>query len=150
VRLGPDHVRNGWLHFTQFKGRERKPITLDIPIVDELQGIIDASPCGEETFLLNGFGRSFTANGFGNWFHDRCVEAGVPGRAHRLRKAAATRLAELGCSEHEITSKEVLRYTKAPKGTRGCGDVAPKTSVGNQGDFPTRVHVRNWWEENAT
>ncbi|GAB1717557.1 MAG: phage integrase [Nitrobacter sp.] len=122
VLLGPKHVKDGWLHFTQFKGRERKPITLDIPIVDELQAIIDATACGKETFLLNGLGRSFTANGFGNWFHDRCVEAGVPGRFHGLRKAAATRLAELGSSEHEImsitghtTSKEVMRYTKAAR-----------------------------------
>ena len=89
---GKQHVRNEILTFTQFKGRERKPITLDIPIVDELQRIIDASSCGDETFLLNGFGRPFTASGFGNWFHDRCVEACVPGRAHGLRKAAATGL----------------------------------------------------------
>ena len=122
VLLGPKHAGGGWLHFTQFKGRERKPITLDIPIVPELQRIIDATACGKETFLLNGLGRPFTAAGFGNWFHDRCVEAKVPGRAHGLRKAAATRLAELGSSEHEImaitghtTSKEVMRYTKAAR-----------------------------------
>jgi integrase len=65
------------------------------------------------------FGKPFTANGFGNWFRDRCVEAGVPGRAHGLRKAAASRLANLGATEKEImaitghtTSKEVTRYTK--------------------------------------
>jgi integrase len=37
VLLGPKHVKDGWLHFTQFKGRERKPITLDIPVVNELR-----------------------------------------------------------------------------------------------------------------
>src|SRR5690606_13029315 len=105
-----------------FKGRERKPITLDLPIIPELQRVIDASKCGTETFLLNALNKPFTAAGFGNWFHDRCLEAEVPGRAHGLRKAAATRLAELGCSEHEImaitghtTSKEVMRYTKAAR-----------------------------------
>jgi len=122
VLLGPNHFKDGWLHFTQFKGRERKPITLDVPILPELQRIIDATACGKDTYLLNGLGRAFTANGFGNWFRDRCVEASVPGRAHGLRKAAASRLAELGCSEHEImaitghtTSKEVMRYTKAAR-----------------------------------
>ena len=40
-------VKDGWLHFTQFKGRERKPITLDIPVIDELQAIIDATACGK-------------------------------------------------------------------------------------------------------
>jgi integrase len=77
VVLGPKHVKDGWLHFTQFKGRERKPITLDIPIVPELQRIIDATTCGNETYLLNGLGKPFTAAGFGNWFRDRCVEANV-------------------------------------------------------------------------
>lgn len=122
IVLGPGHAKDGWLHFTQFKGREHKPITLDVPIIPELQRIIAATKCGEETYLLNGLGKPFTAAGFGNWFHDRCVDAKVPGRAHGLRKAAATRLAELGCSEHEImaitghtTSKEVMRYTKAAR-----------------------------------
>jgi integrase len=87
-----------------------------------LQNVIDASPCGDLTFLVTEFGRPFTSNGFGNWFRDRCIEAGVPGRAHGLRKATATRLAELGASDREImavtghqTSKEVDRYTKAAR-----------------------------------
>jgi integrase len=65
-------------------------------------------------------GKPFTPAGFGNWFRDRCIEAGVPGRAHGLRKAAASRLAELGAPEKEImaitghtTSKEIMRYTRA-------------------------------------
>lgn len=54
VLLGPNHFKDGWLHFTQFKGRERKPITLDVPILPELQRIIDATACGTDTSLLNG------------------------------------------------------------------------------------------------
>jgi hypothetical protein len=52
-----------------------------LPVLPALQRIIDASPCGEMTFLVNDLGRPFTDAGFGNWFHDRYVEAGVPGRA---------------------------------------------------------------------
>ena len=120
VRFGPDHVKDGWLVFTQWKNRKRKPIRLEIPIRPELQEIIDASPCGSVTFLVTGPGKPFTPAGFGNWFRDRCIEAGVPGRAHGLRKAAAARLAELGAPEKEImaitghtTSKEIMRYTRA-------------------------------------
>jgi len=49
-------------------------------------------------------------------------EAGLPDRSgpHGLRKAAARRLAEAGCSPHEIAAitghtslREVERYTKA-------------------------------------
>jgi integrase len=119
VVLGKQHIKNGWLVFTQQKNRKHNPIRMQIPIRPELQQVLDASPLGDLTFLVTEFGKPFTANGFGNWFRDRCVEAGVPGRAHGLRKAAASRLANLGATEKEImaitghtTSKEVTRYTK--------------------------------------
>lgn len=38
----------------------------------------------------------------GNWFRDRCKEAGVPGSLHGLRKAGATRLADEGADPREI------------------------------------------------
>ena len=73
------------------------------------------------TFLLTELGAPFTAAGFGNWFRDRCNEAGLPHcSAHGLRKACATRLANAGCTSEQIkaitghkTLSEVARYTKA-------------------------------------
>ena len=73
------------------------------------------------TFLLTAHGKPFTSNGFGNWFRDRCDEAGLPRcSAHGLRKAASRRLAEAGCTNQQIkaitghrTDKEVARYTAA-------------------------------------
>lgn len=123
VSLGRQHVKDGWLSFTQVKNRKRKPITLSIPVLPELKKIIDATPSGNMTYLVTAFGKPFTANGFGNWFRDRCNEAGLPHcSAHGLRKAAAARLAELGASENEImavtghtTSKEVVRYTRGAR-----------------------------------
>lgn len=121
VLFGPGHVQDGWLIFTQVKNAERKPISLHIPIKPELQAVIDATPTGAKTFLVNTYGKPFTANGFGNWFRERCDEAGLPQcSSHGLRKAAASRLAESGATDREImaitghtTSKEVTRYTKA-------------------------------------
>jgi Phage integrase family len=85
-----------------------------------LQQIIDASPTGEMTFLVNDFGRPFTDAGFGNWFRDRCVEAGIPGRAHGLRKAGATIAANNGATAHQLmaifgwdTLKMAEAYTRA-------------------------------------
>jgi len=123
VRFGRQHVRNKSLSFTQHKNRRSKPITLQIPIVPQLQRVIDASPCGDLTFLVTEFGRPFSASGFGNIFRRWCNEAGLKNcSAHGLRKAAAARLAELGATEHEImavtghrTSKEVTRYTRAAR-----------------------------------
>jgi integrase len=83
--------------------------------------VIDASPTGDLAFLVTAQGRPFTNNGFGNRFREWRDKAGLPHcSVHGLRKAAAARLAELGCTEFEImaitghqTSKEVNRYTKA-------------------------------------
>jgi integrase len=71
--------------------------------------------------LVMSFGKSYTSNGFGNWFRERCDEADCPDvSAHGLRKGAARRLAEIGCSTHEIAAitghaslAEIERYTKA-------------------------------------
>jgi hypothetical protein len=47
------------------------------------------------TFLVNEYGKPFTAKGFGAWFRARCDEAGLPRcTAHGLRKAGATIAAE--------------------------------------------------------
>jgi integrase len=120
TRLGRQHVQDGKISFTQFKGRNRKPKRLVLPILPALQRTIDASPTGEMTFLVNDLGRPFTDAGFGNWFRDRCVEAGVPGRAHGLRKAGATIAANNGATAHQLmaifgwdTLKMAEAYTRA-------------------------------------
>ena len=115
--------QDGWLKFTQFKGRNNKPVTLEIPIVGELENIISASTTGDLNFIVTAFGKPFSDAGFGNRFRKWCDEADLHHcSAHGLRKATAARLAELGCSEHEImaitghsTSKEVARYTRAAR-----------------------------------
>lgn len=121
VDLGRQNIvmYNGveWLKFTQHKNRNKAPVHLEIPIVPELRSIIDTTPTGDLVFLHNGYNKPFTSNGFGNKFRDWCDEANLPQCAvHGLRKAAAARLAEEGCSEQEImaitghkTSKEIIR-----------------------------------------
>ncbi len=92
-------------------------------MLEELRAVIDKSPTGDLTFLVTEFGKPFTAKGFGNKMRGWCNQAGLPHCAsHGLRKAAATRLAELGCSDHEImamggwtTLKEVQRYTRGAR-----------------------------------
>lgn len=76
-------------------------------------------------------GKPYSAKGFGNWIKKAATQAGLPHcSAHGLRKAAARRLAEAGCTVHEIMSitghqslKEVERYTREA-GRRALGDVA--------------------------
>ena len=100
VVLGKQHARGGRLRYTQEKNRNRKPVVVDITMPTALQRVLDASEAagitGDLTFLVNDYGRPFAKAGFGNKFRDWCVQAGVPGRAHGLRKAAAIRVAENG------------------------------------------------------
>ena len=118
VRMGRQHIRNGWLSVVQSK----TGMPVDVQVTPELQAAIDASPNNHLTFMVTSQGQPFTAPGFTNWFRDRCNEAGLPKglSAHGLRKAAARRIAENGGSAHEIaavtghaTLAEVQRYTKA-------------------------------------
>ena len=118
VKMGRQHVRNGVAQVRQ----QKTGAMLAIPVHPALKAILDATPSEHLTFLTTAYGKPFTAAGFGNWFRDRCDEAGLPAHcaAHGLRKAACRRLAEAGCSANVIASisghlslREVERYTKA-------------------------------------
>ena len=117
VRLGRQHVRNGWLRFTQHKTR----VVVELPILPALQESIDMTPTGELTFLVSEQGRAFSAAGFGNWFRDRCDEARLRQcSAHGLRKASAAGAAENGATASQLMAlfgwlnlREAERYTKA-------------------------------------
>jgi len=117
VRLGRQHEREGSIRMRQHK----TGAWLVLPIVPELRQALDATEVGNLTYLVTEFGQPFSLAGFGNWFRDRCNEAGLRDvSAHGLRKAAARRLAESGCSAHEIMAitghrslAEVERYTRA-------------------------------------
>jgi integrase len=105
VLFGRQHVRGGWLHFTQQKNRNRRPITLELPILPVLQRIIDASATGDLTFLVNEYGQPFTANGFGNRMREWCDEADLPHcTSHGLRKTGAAIAAENGATAHELVA----------------------------------------------
>ena len=115
---------------------------MDIPILPELEAAIDAMAKAEHlTFLVTEHGKPFSASGFSNWFRQMCVQAGIPKKlsAHGLRKAGATRLAEHGCTDHEImawggwkTLSEVQRYTRAANRKRLAKQAAEKLETGTK------------------
>jgi integrase len=119
VRMGSQHIRDGLLHVRQSKTGQ----SLALPIFPELKKAIDAMPSKGRhlTFLVAGSGKPFSPAGFTNWFRDVCNEAGLRGfSAHGLRKAGCRRLAEAGCSVHEIaawsghrTLSEIADYTRS-------------------------------------
>ena len=117
VRMGRQHLKDGFLGVRQQKtGAE-----LSIPLHPELVATLADTPRDNLTFLTTQFGNPFSSNGFGNWFREQCDAADLPQcSAHGLRKAAARRPAEAGCTAHEIAAitghaslKQVAHYTKA-------------------------------------
>jgi site-specific recombinase XerD len=152
VKMGRQHIRDGMLHVKQAKtGAE-----LWIP-VKHLRQIIDASPVNQLTFIVTEAGKPFTPLGFSNWFRKECDEAGLPQcSAHGLRKACGRRLAEAGCTQHEIAAitghaslKEVVRYTKGADQRRlaitamqKMGEQNVAGSVNPPVSNPTRLSTR--------
>jgi integrase len=105
----------------------------------KLRKLVDATPMlGVETFLVTHFGKPYPAPGFGNWFRELCDAAGCPDvSAHGLRKAPARRLAEIGCTAHQIAAitghaslSEVQRYTKAADRKRMAREATAKLIEG--------------------
>jgi integrase len=117
IRMGAQHIRGGAIYVKQ----EKTGAELIIPLHPTLKAIIAAVPRGHLTFVTTRRGGPFQGSAFSRWFREQCDAAGLPHcSAHGLRKAAARRLAEAGCSVHEIGAitghaslTELVRYTKA-------------------------------------
>ncbi|MDO9473357.1 MAG: tyrosine-type recombinase/integrase [Caulobacter sp.] len=101
--------------------QEKTGASLIIPLHEALLESLDASKTQGLLLLQTAQNRPFSPKGFSNWICAAAKEAGLTGcTAHGLRKSAATRLADAGCSAHEImavtghkTLSEVQRYTKS-------------------------------------
>ncbi len=119
IAMGPQHVKSEVLSWIRGKTERTTGTELGIPVHPTLRKIIDATPSGHLTFLVTEFGKPFTPAGFGNWIREQCDMANLHHCSfHGLRKAASVRLAEGGCTPHEIAAitghaslKEVVRYT---------------------------------------
>ncbi|EJL23683.1 site-specific recombinase XerD [Caulobacter sp. AP07] len=120
VGMGLQHVKGGEITVIQKKGGYK--VHLVIPMHPNLKRAVDALPKTNLTFIMTEYGKPMSEAGFTQWFVECAIAAGLPPRSgpHGLRKAAARRLAEAGCTPHQIASvtghaslKEVERYTKS-------------------------------------
>lgn len=123
VRMSWTDVQDGMIGVVPQKTRRTTGGTkLWIPIHSELAKVLAESEKDRGTILRTAYGEPFAGNGFGNFMANKIDQAKRPAHCvmHGLRKAAARRLAEAGCSANEIaaitghaTLTEVSRYTKA-------------------------------------
>jgi integrase len=128
VRMGRQHVQDGVIEVRQVKTKSR----LFIPLHPGLAAAI-ATETDRLTFLVTEPGKPLTPNGFYMRFKGWVEAAGLPvGRSpHGLRKAAARRLAEGGCTRapdrfdyrppHAIRSAAVYPGSGSSSDGAGCG-----------------------------
>lgn len=109
---------------TMFVVQEKTGAELEIPVHPALAQAIEAWNPRHLVLLASPDGRGTSVAGLGNLVAKAIAKAGLPDRCvlHGLRKAAARRLAEAGCSTHEIMAitghkslEEVERYTAAAR-----------------------------------
>jgi integrase len=119
-----DVIVMGWQHVVgdAIKVKQEKTGTiLLLPIHPELKTILAAAERKGLLFLTTSRGTPFSRQVFTKWFKQQCRLAGIHDRsAHGLRKSAPIRLANAGCSAHEIAAvtghkslREVEHYTRA-------------------------------------
>lgn len=101
IVVGRQHLKDGLISLkTQKTGQ-----WVHLPVFQQLQQSIDATPTGDLAFLSTSNGKPFSSGAsFGNWFARQCRDAGLPDhcRAHGLRKAGATIAADEGATGHEL------------------------------------------------
>lgn len=120
ARLGRQHIKDGKIRITAQKTKT----TVTLPVLPELQKEIAAAPANHLTFLVTAYGKPFSIKGFQQWFAKKARQAGIKPElqedghvrdctAHGLRKSAATRLANAGCTDRQIMAVTGHQTVKA-------------------------------------
>lgn len=108
---------------------------LTIPLHQDLLTILATTERKHVTIINTEYGKPFTVDGFSQWMRDAITAAGLPleCQPHGLRKAAGRRLAEAGCTAHEImavlghkTLAEAEKYTRDADQLRLAGAAITK------------------------
>jgi integrase len=155
---GSDVHRMLWVDYvgdTIRVAQQKTKTKLTIPIHENLEDLLDAANRDHATIVVTAYKKPFSVKGFGNMMSDAIREAGLPQRCkpHGLRKAAARRLAEAGCSASEImaitghkTLAEVERYTRAAEQEQLARRAIKRQSENKSGKFD-RDKVANATDE---
>lgn len=101
VLVGRQHITGRVLSMATAKTGAKVTVELS----DELIKLIDATPRKGLHLIENALGRPFVKESFGNWFREKCTEAGLTKSAHGLRKLSATLAAEGGAGTHQLLAQ---------------------------------------------
>jgi integrase len=126
VRLGDPMMKSdGRLHFTETKGREKKPKDRAIRLRQAVLLAIAATPgaTSSPTYLTTVTGKAFSKDAFSHTFKKWCVEAGLPHCSpHGVRKHVATEAGNKG--KGDLVIAELLGHT----GTKNVGKYTKKVN----------------------
>ncbi len=115
VRMGWQHISGDTLAVVQDKTRG----FLRIPFHPKLAASIGKLPRLNMTFLLTEAGAPFSAAGFGNWFRERCNEAGLQHcSAHDCAKLAQRDLQMPGARLSKSSPSPVIKRLAKLRVTR--------------------------------
>ncbi len=105
-------------------------VGVDLGLHSELQKALAGAPRDHVTIINTEYSKPFTVDGFSQFMRDAITDAGLPldCKPHGLRKTLGRRMADAGCSAHEImaalghtTLAEAERYTReADRRRRGA------------------------------
>lgn len=152
VLLGRQHLTRGQIYMKN----QKTGMEVDLPILPELQAVLDASPTGHLTFLMTSFGKPFVAEGFGNAMRDWCDAAGLPHcSAHGLRKAGATIAAENGATDRQLMSifgwkraEQATVYTEKAERRKMAQSGMEKINLGTDGEHKMS-HLPSRWDTSS-
>lgn len=106
-------------------GQSKTNAAVDVPIVEPLLDALTAGPLGRKYLLETKDGDAFTPKGFYGLVKKACVKAGLAHCSpHGLRKSAARRCREAGCSDDEgmaITGHKSVKMYRHYAGDDGRG-----------------------------
>ena len=149
---GSDVHRMAWTDIaggTIRVAQQKQPVKLTIPLHPALATELTRLKRKHIAILVTAYGAQFSVKGFGQFMSAAIREAKLPMRckAHGLRKAAARRLAEAGCTEKQIgaitghkTLAEIERYTRDASQERLARQAIDK-QIENESGKPARSGV---------
>jgi len=148
VTMGRQHIKGDRIRVVQQKtGAE-----LWIKLHSRLRAEIAVAPKEHLTLITTQYGEPFSPAGFTNWFSEKATDAGLPAGCapHGLRKAAARRLAEAGCTPHQIMAitghanlSEVTLYTASADQERLADEAVALTEKRTKMSNPKRPVRQN-------
>lgn len=103
AHIGPQHRRGDNFSIRVYKNRNRKPVSLDIPIHPILDGLLSMHKTSNLAYMVTEFGKPFSIKGLGQRVSEWFKQAGLEGyTAHSVRKGLATTLAENEATDHML------------------------------------------------